>query len=66
MFCPRFKVTDCDLEEVLWVFKVAICDLEGMTPDLEVTICDLKFSSSSGLSWNMKSTGNLSMFLLTA
>src|SRR5207302_9258634 len=35
-------------------------------PQLEVTICDFKFWNSPGLSWNMKSAGNRSRFLLTA
>jgi hypothetical protein len=46
-----------------------------LPPQLEVTNCDLKleaphwslkFSNSSGVSWNMKSSGNLSMLRLTA
>jgi len=34
-------------------------------PQLEVAICDLKFSYSSFESSTMKSSGNLSIFLLT-
>lgn len=35
-------------------------------PQLDVTICDFKFSNSALFSWNMKSSGNRLVFLLTA
>ncbi|OGV35750.1 MAG: hypothetical protein A2X48_15410 [Lentisphaerae bacterium GWF2_49_21] len=33
--------------------------------ELDITICDFKFVSSWLSSWNMKSSGNLALFLFT-
>jgi len=56
MFVPRFKVTACDLE---WTSAVGCWSFK-------ITDCDLERRASSGVSWNMKSSGNLSMLRLTA
>src|ERR1700719_1511602 len=36
-----------------------------LPPQLDVAFCDFKFSNSSFVNWNIKSAGNLAIFLLT-
>src|SRR6185503_12680124 len=36
-----------------------------LPPQLDVAFCDFKFSNSSLVNWNIKSAGNLAIFLLT-
>ena len=37
-----------------------------LPPQLEITICDFKLANSLSVNWNIKSSGNLSIFRFTA
>src|SRR3989338_5252086 len=67
---PQLDITDCDIK---FLFKVTFCDLRLEVPIgylklfvLDISICNFQMSVSCLLSWNIKSAGNLSIFLFTA
>jgi len=53
-------------EEEVHVYSVKANGILRVPPQLDVTICDFKISYSFEVNWNINSSGNLSIFLLTA